>query len=93
MADGPARGARRATSWRRARARACGAFVAQAFAAVGLDWGDHVETDPALLRPTDLGTSLLDPSKAADALGWRADVRGVEVIRRMVAAERGQAPL
>lgn len=69
------------------------AFVAQAFGAVGLDWAEHVETDPALLRPTDLGTSLLDPSKAADGLGWRADVRGVEVVRRMVAAERGEIPL
>ena len=30
------------------------AFVAAAFDAVGLDWHDHVTTDPSLNRPTDL---------------------------------------
>ncbi len=29
-------------------------FVREAFAAVGLDWQDHVDTDPTLYRPTDL---------------------------------------
>jgi len=27
-------------------------FVAEAFAAVNLDWRDYVDTDPALMRPT-----------------------------------------
>ena len=71
--------------------RSLRSFVAEAFGAVGLDWADHVETDPALLRPSDLAYSGADPSKAADVLGWWADVRGPEVVRRMVAAERGGA--
>ncbi len=68
------------------------AFVAQAFQAVGLDWADHVETDPALLRPTDLAYSGADPSKADRVLGWRAETRGVELVRRMVEAEQSGAP-
>ena len=52
--------------------QALGAFVKEAFAAVNLDWRDHVDTDPTLMRPTDLAISRADPSRAGDALGWRA---------------------
>lgn len=68
--------------------RSLRAFVAEAFEAVGLDARDHVETDTALLRPSDLSYSGGDPSRAAERLGWRATVRGAEVVRRMVEAEQ-----
>jgi len=58
-------------------------FVAQAFAAVGLDWQQHVEQDPALLRPTDLRCGRADPGKAAAKLGWRAKRKMNEVVRAM----------
>ncbi len=61
-------------------------FVAAAFAAAGLDWRDHVRTDPSFVRPTDLAWSGADPSHAATQLGWRAETMMAEVARRMVAA-------
>jgi GDPmannose 4,6-dehydratase len=71
--------------------RSLRAFVAEAFEATGLDWQDHVATDAALLRPSDLAYSGGDPSRAAERLGWRATVRGAEVVRRMVEAEQALA--
>ena len=67
-------------------------FVAEAFAAAGLDWADHVETDAALLRPSDLAYSGGDPARAAARLGWHATVTGAAVVRRMVDAETGPRP-
>lgn len=63
-------------------------FVAQAFSSVNLDWRDHVDSDPALMRPSDLTVSRGDPSKAADVLGWTPDKTMPEVVAAMVAAER-----
>lgn len=63
-------------------------FVAETFAAVGLDWQRHLEMDPALRRPSDLHTSRADPSRAAEALEWRAATHFSGVIRGMVEGER-----
>lgn len=60
-------------------------FVAQAFAIAGLDWRDHVDTDAALFRPTDIDTSRADPSRAADILGWRTGIRMPELVQLMMA--------
>jgi len=62
-------------------------FVQVAFGAVGLDWREHVELDPGLLRPSDLAANWANPEKAARVLGWKATVRMEEAARRMVAAE------
>jgi len=67
------------------------AFVAEVFAAVGLDWWQHVEHDPALRRPTEIDCGRGDPAKAAARLSWRATVRMPEVARRMVAARLANA--
>ena len=61
-------------------------FVSEAFDAVGLDWRDHVRTDPNLKRPTDLNIGRADPSKAAEILGWQATTTMSGVVRRMVEA-------
>jgi GDPmannose 4,6-dehydratase len=66
------------------------AFVAQAFAALGLDWHDHVTSDPTLMRPTDMRISRANPARAAEHLGWQADKRMQDVVRAMVAAEQAQ---
>ncbi len=66
-------------------------FLARAFDAVGLDWHDHVDSDPQLRRPTDLHGGRADPSRAREALDWTAAVRMPEVVRRMVDARRGDA--
>ena len=62
-------------------------FVGAAFTAVGLDWREHVDVDPALYRPADIEGNYANPEKAARVLGWSATVRMEEAVRRMVAAE------
>jgi len=59
-------------------------FVAEAFAAVNLDWRDHVDTDPALMRPSDISISRADPSSAKAKLGWQAQTRMTGVVKKMV---------
>ena len=61
-------------------------FVAAAFNAVNLDWRAHVDTDQALMRPTDLEISCADPSLAESRLGWRAQTNMQRVVRNMVEA-------
>jgi GDPmannose 4,6-dehydratase len=68
-------------------------FVATAFAAVGLDWHDHVDLDPALMRPTDLPWSGGDPTKAARDLGWQAKLAMPDVVRSMMDAAIAQSLL
>jgi GDPmannose 4,6-dehydratase len=63
-------------------------FVETAFNEVGLNWKDHVELDPAFLRPTDLAAGLGDPSKAAAQLKWKARYRMRDVVRMMVEGEK-----
>ena len=63
-------------------------FVAQAFACVGLDWREHVVSDKAFLRPTDLQKGWADPGKARRQLGWTATHKLDDVVRLMVAARR-----
>jgi GDPmannose 4,6-dehydratase len=63
-------------------------FVATAFAAVGLNWRDHVDHDSSLVRSSEIMCSLGDPSKAAQVLKWRPTVKLPEIVVRMVRAER-----
>jgi GDPmannose 4,6-dehydratase len=63
-------------------------FVAAAFRAVALEWREHVVADPTLFRPTDIAANSASPEKAHRVLGWRAEVRMEEAVRRMVEAER-----
>jgi GDPmannose 4,6-dehydratase len=65
-------------------------FVAEAFRLVGLDWRSHVETDPGLLRPTDLAVGRANPAKAREQLGWEAKLRMRDVVREMVAAAQDE---
>lgn len=59
-------------------------FVARAFSIHGLDWRDHVDVSPDLYRPTDIGYSAANPSKALSVLGWAATRRMPEVVSGMV---------
>ncbi len=63
-------------------------FVAQTFACVGLDWREHVVSDKALLRPTDLQKGWANPGKAKRLLGWEATHKLDDVVRMMVEARR-----
>jgi GDPmannose 4,6-dehydratase len=66
-------------------------FVSATFAAVNLDWRQHVDTDPALMRPADLAVSRADPNHAADKLGWKAQTNMIGVVREMVEAAQGKS--
>ncbi len=59
-------------------------FVAESFAIAGLDWQEHVDSDPTLIRPTDLAWSQGNPEKARRRLGWRANMRMRDVVARMI---------
>lgn len=59
-------------------------FVATAFTCVGLDWHDHVDIDPNLLRPSDLKVSRADASRAKEKLGWSASLRMRDLVQKMI---------
>jgi GDPmannose 4,6-dehydratase len=62
-------------------------FVAEAFTCAGLDWRDHVETDPELYRPTEIALGLGNPARANERLGWQARYAMRDVVRMMVRDE------
>ena len=59
-------------------------LVEIAFGHLGLDWEDHVELDPALLRPAEVDHLIGDYSKAREKLGWEPRTSFEELIRLMV---------
>ncbi len=63
-------------------------FVAEAFRCTGLDWREHVETDPELFRPTDITIGRGNPEKAKLQLGWNCNYKMRDVVRMMINAER-----
>ncbi|HTA19150.1 MAG TPA: GDP-mannose 4,6-dehydratase [Polyangia bacterium] len=63
------------------------AFVDEAFATVGLKAADHVDQDPAFFRPADLRSSIGNPAKAWERLGWKAKFKMRDVVRAMIHAE------
>ena len=62
-------------------------FLDEAFGYLGLDWREHVETDPRQLRPAEVDAVVGDSSKARRVLGWRPRVEFKELVRMMVDAD------
>jgi GDPmannose 4,6-dehydratase len=62
-------------------------FVATCFERVGLDWQNHVRFDDRYHRPTEVDALIGDASKAAEKLGWKAQVGPKELAQIMVDAE------
>ena len=62
-------------------------LVETAFRHVGLDWQDHVELDPSLLRPAEVNTLCGDASKARAKLGWTPKVDFAQLVAMMVDAD------
>jgi len=62
-------------------------FCELAFARVGLDYRQHVRSNPSLLRPAEVDTLLADASKARERLGWEARTSFRELVELMVDAE------
>jgi GDPmannose 4,6-dehydratase len=63
------------------------AFCEMAFGHAGLQADDYVKVDPARLRPAEVDVLLGDPAKAAQKLGWRAEVTLEQLAAEMVDAD------
>jgi GDPmannose 4,6-dehydratase len=59
-------------------------FAAEAFGALGLDWRRYVEQSDEFIRPADIAYSGADPTKAAEELGWSAQLKMPDVVRAMI---------
>jgi GDPmannose 4,6-dehydratase len=63
-------------------------FVEAVFSCLGLGWREHVRIDENLFRPSDLESTVGDPSGARERLGWEARYDMLDVVRMMVEAEQ-----
>lgn len=64
-----------------------GEFAKEAFAVVGLNWEDHVETDPHFVPPVQTGPLCGNASKAKKVLGWEPKTKFKDLVRIMVHAD------
>ena len=62
-------------------------FAERAFDVVGLRWEDHVDHDPALLRPAEIPVLRGDARRARAELGWTPTVDFEGLVERMVQAD------
>lgn len=62
-------------------------FCAAAFSHVGLDYMEHVVTNPNLLRPAESVPLVGDATKARTSLGWKPAVSFEELVGMMVDAD------
>ncbi|MCB9906777.1 MAG: GDP-mannose 4,6-dehydratase [Planctomycetes bacterium] len=58
-----------------------------AFSVVGLDWREHVVTDPRWLRPAEVDHLVGDARRAHTRLGWKPEISFAELVREMVEAD------
>ncbi|NOQ46350.1 MAG: NAD-dependent epimerase/dehydratase family protein [Desulfobulbaceae bacterium] len=63
-------------------------LVQEVFAGLDLDWQEHVELNPDLLRPTDIMISVANPGKVERLLGWKARFSMPDVVGMMVAEKK-----
>lgn len=54
---------------------------------VGLNWQDHVVSDPGLVRPMETGQTLADASKARKTLNWEPIISFEQMVCKMVDAQ------
>ncbi len=59
-------------------------FIRVVFETVGLNWEEHVQTDPSFFRPTDIAEGHANPTKANEQLGWQAILTMEAVGQQMV---------
>jgi GDPmannose 4,6-dehydratase len=62
-------------------------LVELAFSHLGLDWREHVVTDPKFYRPAEVDLLLADPAKARRELGWSPKMAFPELVATMVDAD------
>ena len=59
-------------------------FCELAFRHAGLDWEEHVVSDPRFLRPAEVDLLIGDATKARTELGWQPTVSFPELVAMMV---------
>lgn len=59
-------------------------FVEHVFQSIGFNAWDHVDSDPGLLRPSDIAKSVGSPKKAALLLGWHARIAFEEMNKKLI---------
>ena len=62
-------------------------FAELAFGVAGLDYRDHVVTDPQFYRPAEVELLLGDSTKARAELGWSPGIGFKELVREMVESD------
>ena len=62
-------------------------FCEASFLTVGLNYEDYVETEARYTRPTEVDALIGDPSKAQEALGWKAKTHWKELAQIMVESD------
>jgi len=58
-----------------------------AYGRVGLNWQEHVISDPELVRPMETGQTLADASKARRILNWTPTISFEQMVGKMVDAQ------
>ncbi len=58
-----------------------------AFEHVGLNWQDHVVSDPKFMRPTEIKDLVADSSLAKKELNWQPKTEFTELVKLMVDAD------
>jgi GDPmannose 4,6-dehydratase len=62
-------------------------FADAAFAALCLNWRDHIQVDERYLRPADVEVLIGDAAHAKEALGWTPQTRWKELAQVMARAD------
>jgi GDPmannose 4,6-dehydratase len=62
-------------------------FCEQAFRVVGLDYRDHVVSDPNFFRPAEVELLIGNPAKAKERLGWHHEIGFEALVVEMVEAD------
>jgi GDPmannose 4,6-dehydratase len=62
-------------------------FVEIAFGHLGLDWQQHVRTDPRFMRPAEVDQLTANATKARQVLSWKPRVSFEQLVTMMVDAD------
>ncbi len=62
-------------------------FAEVAFRYFGFDWREYTDSDASIFRPTDILYGCGDAHRAADRLGWSAQLDMYGVVQNMIEAE------
>lgn len=68
------------------RSRSVREMCETAYAIMGLDWREHVVSDPRFLRPAEAVATVADAGKARTMLGWEPTTHFKDMLADMVAA-------